>query len=266
MVRILSKSMDEPLTLTMRIKKRFHFLICCWCQRYEEQLHYLRDVSGAFPEHADQATEAAVSPAAKERWKNALRTAPALAASRDVEADGDREVVNRSSRSWWAPWNFPILAMTVLLLFFALRPVWTPSSKRSVADFRSGLVSVIGVPPSLDFESAKLSEVTAWLRQSGRNSEFPIPQKVANHSTAGCRIFNFHGRDVTLICFRREQGGLIHLFVVEGRVIPGLPNRQDADVAQQGEWMTAAWSDARHDYLLAVQGDEALVKKLLAGL
>ncbi len=40
MVRILSDSMDRPLPLSMRIKKRLHYLICCWCQRYEEQLHY----------------------------------------------------------------------------------------------------------------------------------------------------------------------------------------------------------------------------------
>ena len=36
MVRILSQSMDESMPLMMRIKKRLHFLICCWCQRYED--------------------------------------------------------------------------------------------------------------------------------------------------------------------------------------------------------------------------------------
>jgi len=36
MVRMLSQSMDKPLPLMMRIKKRLHFLICCWCQRYDE--------------------------------------------------------------------------------------------------------------------------------------------------------------------------------------------------------------------------------------
>src|SRR5437667_349957 len=37
MVRILSQSMDEPMPPMMRIKKRLHFLICCWCQRCDEQ-------------------------------------------------------------------------------------------------------------------------------------------------------------------------------------------------------------------------------------
>ena len=74
MVRILSKSMDEPMPLTMRIKRRLHFLICCWCQRYEEQLHYMRDVAGRFPEHADQSSNDAISLETKERWKRALRS------------------------------------------------------------------------------------------------------------------------------------------------------------------------------------------------
>ena len=60
MVRILSQSMDEPLPLMMRIKKRLHFLICCWCQRYEEQLRYMRQTARQFPEHADEASDAPI--------------------------------------------------------------------------------------------------------------------------------------------------------------------------------------------------------------
>lgn len=72
MVRILSRSMDEPLPLTMRIKKRLHFLICCWCQRYEEQLRYMRHTARQFPEPADEASDAAFSTEARERMKRKL--------------------------------------------------------------------------------------------------------------------------------------------------------------------------------------------------
>ena len=67
MVRILSDSMDRPLPLTLRIKKRLHYLICCWCQRYEEQLHYLRKTASAFPEHCDQSSNVSLPASAKER-------------------------------------------------------------------------------------------------------------------------------------------------------------------------------------------------------
>jgi hypothetical protein len=73
MVGILSQSMDQPMPLRMRIKKRIHYLICCWCQRYEEHLHYLRDTACKFPEHADQASATSVPEEAKARWKAALR-------------------------------------------------------------------------------------------------------------------------------------------------------------------------------------------------
>ena len=74
MVRILSISMDSPLPLSMRIKKRIHYLICCWCQRYEEHLHYIRKTARCFPEHADESSNVPVSGEAKERWKQALRS------------------------------------------------------------------------------------------------------------------------------------------------------------------------------------------------
>ena len=74
MVRILSQSMDKPLPLSMRIKKRIHYLICCWCQRYEEHLHYLRTTARSFPDHADESSNAPLPDNAKARWKQALRS------------------------------------------------------------------------------------------------------------------------------------------------------------------------------------------------
>ena len=72
MVRILSRSMDEPMPLTMRIKKRLHFLICCWCQRYEEQLRYIHKTAGQFPEHFDEESNVPFPADAKERIKQRL--------------------------------------------------------------------------------------------------------------------------------------------------------------------------------------------------
>jgi len=271
MVRILSKSMDKPLPLSMRIKKRFHFLICCWCQRYEEQLHYLRDVSRSFPEHADEGVDTSLSPAAKDRWKNALRNAPVCADSAcaaDLGLESNREMFDESRplpRSGWGPWNLPLVAMAMLLLLFALRPLWSPSSsKHMLADFRSDMVSLIGSEPGLDFKASNLSDINDWLRASGSKADFRVPQNVASHSTVGCRVLSFEGHAVTLVCFRRDQGGLIHLFVVEGSAIPGLPDRQHAEVAaEQRGWTTAAWADTNHDYLLAVQADQAAIANLL---
>ena len=75
MVRILSQEMDKPLPWMMRMKKRLHFLICCWCQRYEQHLHYLRETAEAFPEHAEQSSSTCLSAGARERIKRELDSA-----------------------------------------------------------------------------------------------------------------------------------------------------------------------------------------------
>src|ERR1700757_2179412 len=65
LVRILSESLDRPMPLSMRIKKRIHYLICCWCHRYEEHLHYIRKTARHFPERADESSNVPVPDEAK---------------------------------------------------------------------------------------------------------------------------------------------------------------------------------------------------------
>src|SRR5436305_14443947 len=72
MVTSVSQSMDEPMPLMMRIKKRIHFLICCRCQRYEEQLRNIRDTARQLPEHADEVRGPRLSEEAKQRMKQKL--------------------------------------------------------------------------------------------------------------------------------------------------------------------------------------------------
>src|SRR5215469_13695345 len=72
-VRLLSQSMEVKLPITTRIKLRFHFLICAWCQRYERQLWALRKIASSVPEHLDDIYPETLSDSSKERLKQALR-------------------------------------------------------------------------------------------------------------------------------------------------------------------------------------------------
>jgi uncharacterized protein (DUF2461 family) len=72
-VKLLSQSMEVRLPMSTRIKLRFHFLICAWCQRYEKQLRALRKIAASAPEHVDQICPETLSDSSKERLKRALR-------------------------------------------------------------------------------------------------------------------------------------------------------------------------------------------------
>jgi hypothetical protein len=65
--------MDSKLSLTMRFKLRLHYLICAWCQRYENQLHVLRKIASSAPDHVDEFSQDGLWSTTKERMKAALR-------------------------------------------------------------------------------------------------------------------------------------------------------------------------------------------------
>jgi hypothetical protein len=72
-IRLLSQSMEVKLPITTRIKLRFHYLICAWCQRYEKQLRTLRKIASSLPEHIDDFCPETLPDSSKERLKQALR-------------------------------------------------------------------------------------------------------------------------------------------------------------------------------------------------
>ena len=262
MVRILSKSLDEPMPLTMRIKKRIHYLICCWCQRYEEQLLYMRKAARAFAEHADESSNAIVPDEAKERWKEVVGASARVMQGWSKKRESASRKFQRPHLIWTRAFPLTTIAAVVAVGFLV---VWTNfvRQKASLADFRDEMISFAKVDPTLEMRSTDLSELMTWLQTTHAMSGITIPEKVTSMEPVGCRTLRFRGNDVGLICFRRSNGRLVHLFVADRSAFPRLPDRDRAEFSAQGEWMTAAWKDREHAYLLAVQGDQPVLESLL---
>ena len=51
MSRLPSRSLEQPLSMRMRLKMRLHYLICAWCKRYFTQLRFLHEAAPHFDEH-----------------------------------------------------------------------------------------------------------------------------------------------------------------------------------------------------------------------
>ncbi len=69
---LISEGMDHPLPLLKRFQKWAHFLTCCYCERYEKNLRFLRWVMRSIPWETDDASLGQMTPEAKERLKQAL--------------------------------------------------------------------------------------------------------------------------------------------------------------------------------------------------
>lgn len=80
--RLLSQGMDRPLPWHARCKIRAHFLICDLCQRYGEQIRFLREAMRKLSERLEkpggenapnETPSRNLPPGAKERLKQKLR-------------------------------------------------------------------------------------------------------------------------------------------------------------------------------------------------
>jgi hypothetical protein len=73
MTHLISEQMDHPLPWFTRFKMRTHFLICCYCKRYQENLQYLRQVFQQLARFIDHPAEGEIPPEAKTQMKQVLR-------------------------------------------------------------------------------------------------------------------------------------------------------------------------------------------------
>jgi hypothetical protein len=167
-------------------------------------------------------------------------------------------MTRRLRRSRTVAWTVAGIALLI-----ALVSSWYGFSQpaSSVAHFRGEMVGFIKVTPSLELETSRLTRIKTWLSSAGAPASVSLPPGLEALEPVGCRVLFFRGHKVTLICFRRTQGSLVHLFVVDADIFAHL--RSKPVLAPQGNWMTAAWKEDGRFYLLAAQGDEELLRRYL---
>ncbi len=181
---------------------------------------------------------------------------------RDLRARRLRTSVNESSttHALGRPWLYAAAALVTLALLFGLsRSAF--QEKPLFANYRDEMVSFVKLTPSLELESNNLPQIRSFLTSANAPADAQIPPEVAKLNPIGCRVLRFRGEDVTLICFKREDGRLAHIFAVKRSMF--LHGAAKPEYAAAGDWMTASWTNGDYNYLLAVQGDRAAAEQLL---
>ena len=169
-----------------------------------------------------------------------------------------------ASKSSWAA-ALAVMA-AVLFLLAQIVNLWRDSARgsESLPDYQREMVSFIQVPPSLEMESSDLGEIKTWLAQK-EVAPVAVPPRLAALDPVGCRILSFRGRKVTLICFRRSEKNLAHLFVVDRAALPKVKAGAAPVFAEEGEWTTASWVEKDRVYMIAVKGGRDTAAKYLPG-
>ncbi len=73
MVRLISAEQEKPQSAITRLRMRWHYGICIWCQRYHDQVGLLGKLSHMFAEESCKHGENQLSEHTKDRIKELLR-------------------------------------------------------------------------------------------------------------------------------------------------------------------------------------------------
>ena len=108
--------------------------------------------------------------------------------------------------------------------------------------------------------SSDLSQIREFLDQHGGAEDLNVPEKVAALRSLGCRILDWHGGKVTLICFKVHGTQEVHLLVADRSKFRDPPPARPPQFDQAGKWTTASWTRGNKVYLLAGRGERSMLE------
>ncbi len=162
---------------------------------------------------------------------------------------------------WWhRKLSVPQLAAAAaILLILTFSGAWAIQRPVEFADFKREIVDRSwGAAPHLELETKDITQVRRFL--AGRNApfDFEIPPILAD-SIGGCRIVQWRGRRVPVICFASGDQHF-HMIVAEGDLFRDGPRRLP-EVDGWEAWRTASWSKNGQTYVLTGLSPTAFFKK-----
>ncbi len=140
-----------------------------------------------------------------------------------------------------------------LALLLGLGGLWF-RAHTGYAAFHKDMVQAVIDLDSLDYRESDLARIDEWLDQGPAPSDFEMPPKLSALTGLGCRVLEWKGAKVTLICLNDDSKGLrdkVHLLVIDADKIPGSLPGPKPRFEENGSIATAAWSDGEHAYILA---------------
>jgi len=171
--------------------------------------------------------------------------------------------LDRKKSRWRQPAWLALAAAVALLL--GLSAVWLrPAGPAPLDSFRQAMVGYsLQTHEHVAFKAPALAEIQRWLQSQAMNADFVLPSGLRGRPANGCKVVDWQGRKVALICFTLAGGQHVDLFVLDAAALPGLVPGGGPKFAQAGAEMTAAWTQGGRVYLLAGGGEQRLLASLL---
>jgi hypothetical protein len=107
---------------------------------------------------------------------------------------------------------------------------------------------------SFDKQSNQPKELVGWLRANHAPAAQRLPDNLDKLSSLGCKTFSWNGVPVSVICFTRRDGGLIHLVTMNATSTAVASAKTAPQFVRQNDWATVTWREGDMIYMLALEG------------
>lgn len=167
--------------------------------------------------------------------------------------------------AWWRKPAWMAAAAAAVVLLASLASLWLVSKHNhaTLVEFREAMVQA-SLKSDHHVEAMDLDpqQVQQWLAGRGGNPDFILPAGLRDRSRLGCRVLEWRGQKVSLLCFRLDDDKHVDVFVIsESDLSRAL--RSTPEFAPQGEVMTAAWLRDGKVYLMAGRVAKTELERLL---
>ena len=157
--------------------------------------------------------------------------------------------------AWWRQPAWQLAAAACLAVLVTLSVLWfKPASQTQFAQYRSEMADFAGHKlDRLDLMSSEVTEVRRWLAEKQSHGDLVLPTGLDGRPSLGCRLLDWKGRKVSLICFELENRQVAHLLVIDRAALNDAPTESPV-FNQVGDVATVSWSRGDKTYLVASRG------------
>lgn len=154
--------------------------------------------------------------------------------------------------AWWKMPAWQLAAAACLALVVTIAVVWLkPARSTGFTQYRSEMAEFAGKKlDRLDLMSRDAAEVRRWLAQKESHGDLVIPAGLDGRPSLGCRLLDWKGHKVSLVCFELENKQVAHLLVVDSAAFKDAPTESPV-FNQVGDVATASWSRSGKTYIVA---------------
>ncbi len=160
---------------------------------------------------------------------------------------------------------FTLAALIFLLLGCAA--VWLPiltAHPDSLASFQSEMGAILTDGFRFQYQSALLPALQGWLAEKHGITHYRVPPALAAQTRpTGCRVFDWNGKKVALLCFYTADGQVVHLTMIARADLHDAPTSPQPRYAHRGTWTSATWTSGDTVYFVMSPLSEATLRVLL---